>query len=84
MGRWIGEKLNRCSGPVRLLLPEGGVSALDAPGQAFHDPEANRALFDALEATLETSDSRKLLRLPYHVNDAEFSDALVDELLKLL
>lgn len=84
MGRWIGEKLNRCSGPVRLLLPEGGVSALDAPGQAFHDPEANRALFDALEATLETSDSRKLLRLPYHVNDSEFSDALVDELLKLL
>ena len=26
IGRWIGEKLNRCEGPVRFLLPEKGVS----------------------------------------------------------
>jgi uncharacterized protein (UPF0261 family) len=32
MGRWISEKLNACEGPVRFLIPEGGVSALDAPG----------------------------------------------------
>ena len=25
------------------------ISALDAPGQPFHDPEADRALFDGLE-----------------------------------
>ncbi len=35
MGRWIGERLNRMEGQVRFFLPEGGVSALDAPGQAF-------------------------------------------------
>ena len=28
-------------GPVRFFLPEGGVSALDAPGKPFHDPEAD-------------------------------------------
>ena len=45
MGRWIGERLNLMEGPVRFLLPEGGVSALDAPGQPFHDPAADAALF---------------------------------------
>ncbi|MCS6781504.1 MAG: Tm-1-like ATP-binding domain-containing protein, partial [Geminicoccaceae bacterium] len=33
IGRWIGERLNAMEGPVRFFLPEGGVSALDAPGQ---------------------------------------------------
>ena len=51
IGRWIGEKLNRMDGPVRFFLPEGGVSALDAPGQPFWDPEADAALFAALERT---------------------------------
>ena len=46
MGRWIGERLNAMEGPVRFLLPEGGVSALDAPGKPFHDPGADAALFD--------------------------------------
>ena len=47
MGTWIGERLNQMSAPVRFFLPEGGVSALDAPGQAFHDPQADQALFSA-------------------------------------
>ena len=33
-GEWIAERLNRCDGDVRFLIPEGGVSALDAPGKA--------------------------------------------------
>jgi uncharacterized protein (UPF0261 family) len=52
MGRWIGERLNRTDGPVRFFLPEGGVSALDAPGQPFHDPESDAALFRALDQTV--------------------------------
>ena len=42
IGEWIGERVNRMEGPVRLLLPEGGVSALDAPGKPFHDPGGRR------------------------------------------
>ena len=42
MGRWIGARLNLMDGPVRFLLPEGGLSQLDAPGQAFHDPAPMR------------------------------------------
>jgi uncharacterized protein (UPF0261 family) len=52
MGQWIGERLNQMEGQVRFFLPEGGVSALDAPGQAFHDPAARTALFDGAGAPL--------------------------------
>jgi len=84
MGEWIAEKLNRCEGPVRLCLPERGVSALDAPGKPFHDPEADAALFAALEAHLVPSASRRLVRLPLHVNDEAFADALVANLEEIL
>ncbi len=78
LGRWIGERLNRMEAPVRFLLPEGGVSALDAPGQPFHDPAADAALFKALEQTVRRTSNRQLVRLPYHINDAAFAAALVD------
>ena len=77
IGTWIAERLNACEGPVRFLLPEKGVSALDAPGQAFHDPEADDALFVALEKSLKQTASRRLTKLPFHINDPEFSAALV-------
>ncbi len=77
MGRWIGERINLMQGPVRFLIPEGGVSALDAPGQPFHDPEADAALFDALAATVRETASRRLVRLPHHINDPAFATAAV-------
>jgi uncharacterized protein (UPF0261 family)/ABC-type branched-subunit amino acid transport system ATPase component len=77
MGRWIGEKLNAMEGPVRLFLPEGGVSALDAPGQPFDDPVARGALFSALESSVRQTATRQIIRLPHHINAPEFSDALV-------
>jgi uncharacterized protein (UPF0261 family) len=79
IGRWIGERLNACEGEVRFLIPDGGVSLLDAPGQAFWDPEADAALFGALEATVRQSERRRLVRLPWNVNEPEFADALVGQ-----
>ena len=77
VGRWIGERLNRMDGPVRFFLTEGGVSQLDAPGQAFHDPAADAALFRAIEETVRQTGARQLMRAPHHINDAAFSDAVV-------
>ena len=77
MGEWIGAKLNKFSGPVRFLLPEKGVSLIDAPDMPFHDPAANAALFEALEKTLIVTETRQLLRCPLHINDPEFAAALV-------
>ncbi len=77
MGRWIGERLNRMEGQVRFFLPEGGVSALDAPGKPFHDLTARAALYAALVETVRQTSSRQLIRLPHHINDPEFAAALV-------
>lgn len=81
---WICAKLNASPGPVRLLLPEGGVSMLDAPGQAFHDPAADAALFQALEEHFITTPSHHLIRVAHHINDAGFVDAVEREVRSLI
>ena len=82
-GRWIAERLNQCEGEVRFLLPLGGVSSLDAPSEAFWDPAADAALFESLEASVRQTDRRKLLRLPWHINDPQFAQAGVEEFLTI-
>jgi uncharacterized protein (UPF0261 family)/ABC-type branched-subunit amino acid transport system ATPase component len=84
MGRWIGERLNRMDGPVRFFLPEGGVSALDAPGQPFWDPEADAALFLALERTVRQTSNRRLIRIRRNINEGEFASAIVNALRPLI
>lgn len=77
IGRWIGEKLNACEGPLRVLLPEKGVSALDVEGGAFWDRDADEALFAALEEAIHAADHRRVARLPLHINDPAFAEAVV-------
>jgi uncharacterized protein (UPF0261 family)/ABC-type branched-subunit amino acid transport system ATPase component len=77
MGRWIGERLNQMD-TVRFLLPEGGVSALDRPGGAFYDQAADAALFRALEQTVRQTSTRRLVRVPAHINDPAFVAAALD------
>ena len=80
MGTWIAARLNQMTGPVRFLIPEGGISALDAPGQAFWDPEADAALFSAITKEFRIQENRRLIRLPHHINDPAFAKAVVDTL----
>ncbi len=83
VGRWIGERLNRMDGPVRFFLPEGGVSALDLPGRPFSDPNADTELFRALEATVRQTGSRRLIRMPEHINDPRFAAEIAAEFRRL-
>jgi uncharacterized protein (UPF0261 family)/ABC-type branched-subunit amino acid transport system ATPase component len=83
IGRWIGERLNRMDGPVRFYLPEGGVSALDSPGRPFSDPTADTELFRALEATVRQTSSRRLIRMPEHINDPRFAAEIAAEFRRL-
>ncbi len=78
LGRWIGERLNQMDAPVRFLLPEGGVSALDKQGGAFYDQAADAALFRALEQTVRQTATRQLVRVPAHINDPAFVAAALD------
>lgn len=77
IGAWIGAKLNACDGPVRFLLPQRGVSALDIDGGPFHDREADQALFAALEGSVRETGRRWLIKLDCHINDPAFAAAAV-------
>ncbi|MFI8378367.1 Tm-1-like ATP-binding domain-containing protein [Leeuwenhoekiella sp. NPDC079379] len=77
MGKWLATKLNQMEGEVRFILPMRGVSAIDVEGQSFYNPKANTALFETLEQELFQTTKRKLIKLPFAINDKEFSEALV-------
>jgi uncharacterized protein (UPF0261 family) len=77
MATWMAAKLNRMDGPVRLLIPEGGVSAIDVAGKPFYDPAADAALFETLTAQVVQTASRRIVRLPCDINAPEFATALV-------
>jgi len=81
--RFISSKLNRAEAPFHILIPEQGLSAIDAAGQPFHDPESNTALFDELESCINLTPGRQISRLPLHINDPAFAQALVDAFLSL-
>lgn len=75
LGRRVAAKVAAATGPAALLVPLRGVSALDAPGLPFHDPEADAAAFAAMPAAE---------RLDLHVNDPEFGRAMADRLHQMI
>jgi uncharacterized protein (UPF0261 family)/ABC-type branched-subunit amino acid transport system ATPase component len=77
IGKFIAVKLNAMKGPVRFLIPEGGVSAIDKPGQPFYDAQADKLLFATLEQNFRPTAQHKLQRVPHHINDEAFAQALV-------
>ena len=77
IGEWIAACLMRMEGPVRFLLPLGGVSAIDAPGKPFHDPTADDALFAAIREGWVAAPNRKLIEVDAHINDPAFAEAAV-------
>ena len=77
IGEWIGRKLARCEGPVRFLIPEKGVSALDVEGGPFWDPFADAELFEGIARAADWTGERRLIRAPFHINDPAFAELAV-------
>ena len=82
-GRFIAGKLNASKAPWSVVLPATGVSALDAPGQPFHDPEATEALLGTLRAELKPGPGRTVASHRGHINDPECSELMAGEFLRL-
>jgi len=74
---WIARKLAKSISPVRVLLPLLGVSALDAPGKAFYDPQADEALFDELRKQLHGLANVRIESISAHINDAVFVERVL-------
>jgi uncharacterized protein (UPF0261 family) len=81
IGADMAGKLAAATGPVAVLLPRQGVSAIDRVGQPFDDPGARRALFSALRAG---APALEVLEIDNHINDRQFAVAAARRLLELM
>jgi uncharacterized protein (UPF0261 family) len=82
LGEIFADKLNAARGPVAVLIPMGGFSELDYPGQPFWWPEADRAFVDALKKKLRPDISVEIS--DKDVNHPEFSRRAAETLLGFL
>ncbi|MER5612420.1 Tm-1-like ATP-binding domain-containing protein [Streptomyces sp. NPDC002215] len=83
LGASMGQKLASAQGPTAVLWPLGGISAVDAQGGPFHDPEADAAGLAALRAALRGS-AVDLREIGAHLNDTSFGVAAADHLHQLI
>lgn len=82
LGRILAEKINAYAAPVTVLIPQGGISVISAPGQPFHDPAADEALFDSLKSNLRTD--IPVIESPANINEAPFAELCANALMAKL
>jgi uncharacterized protein (UPF0261 family) len=80
LGRILAEKINRYTAPVTVLIPRKAISVVSAPGQPFHDPAADAALFEALRRHLRPEVC--VLEEDLEINDPAFARACAEALLE--
>jgi uncharacterized protein (UPF0261 family) len=80
LGEIIAQKANAARGPVKIILPLRGVSAIDAAGQPFYDPVATAALFEAIRRYA----SVEIKEIDAHINDPQFAASVVAEFLAMM
>jgi uncharacterized protein (UPF0261 family) len=80
LGKIIAQKLNASIGPVTVLLPLKAISVISAPGQKFHDPQADRELFESLKSNLRPG--IEVVEMDQEINDPQFAEGCARALLK--
>jgi uncharacterized protein (UPF0261 family) len=83
LGRRVGAKLAAATSPTVLVIPRGGVSALDVEGQPFWDEEADASLFEALTGAIANS-SVEVIDDPANINDPGLARRAADKLHALI
>ena len=80
IGRILAGKTNLSKGKVTVLIPLGGISVISAPGQPFHWPEADAALFGEWKRNLRAD--IPVIEYPGNINDPAFAELCAAELLR--
>lgn len=79
LGIMLAEKVNQSKAPVTMLIPRRAISVISAAGGAFHDAQADEALFSAIRETLRPD--IPVRELDCEINDPAFATACVESLL---
>jgi uncharacterized protein (UPF0261 family) len=82
LGRILAEKINAYTAPVTVLLPLKAISVISAPGQSFHDPAADEALFKGIKDHLRSD--IPVIEQDAEINDPAFAKACAEALLHSL
>jgi len=80
IGRIIATKSNANDTRVAILNPLKAVSEINGDGQTFHDPTADKALFEAIHENAKV----EVIDHDLEINDPEFAKACAQKLLELI
>src|SRR5207253_11473524 len=72
LGKILAQKLNASIGRVSVLIPKRGISVISSPGQPFHDPLADSALFEAIRSNLRPD--IEVIEMDCVINDPAFAE----------
>ena len=78
----IAERLSSAGSNTVVMAPTAGLSSYSVPGAELEDPEADRALLDALSTVLP--DGVDYIEIDAGAEDAAFVDAAIDKLIELI
>ena len=82
IGKTLADKANAYTGPVTMMLPLKGVSALGNEGEQFFDPSADTALFESIKQHVKPKVS--VQEIDAEINHSDFSLACAVALLDML
>ncbi|MGD8388667.1 MAG: Tm-1-like ATP-binding domain-containing protein, partial [Desulfobacteraceae bacterium] len=78
----FAKKLNKATGPVKMVIPVKGWSSVDAPGNATHDPEEDSAFVQELSKLLNPG--IPVLEVDANMEEPAFAKAVVKATLEVL
>jgi uncharacterized protein (UPF0261 family) len=82
VGRVMAEKLNKATGPTRVLIPLKGFCMYCHPGEPLHDPEGDRMLIETLKRHLKPQ--IPVVEVDAYINDPEFADTAAAAMIQLI
>jgi uncharacterized protein (UPF0261 family) len=77
----FAEKLNKANGPVRVLIPLDGWSAVDFAGNPTYDPIEDRVFVKILRDKL--AEDIEILEVNANMEDPEFAEVVVESALQI-
>lgn len=83
VGEALSEKWNKAETEMLILLPEKGVSMIDAEGQPFEGETERKTLFESIQNGIDNP-KVEIRTLEYNINDPEFAITAAKELIRLM
>ena len=78
----LSERANRAVGPVSIVIPLRGFSAVDKEGQHFYAPDVDEVFTQVVKNTV--SERVDVVEVDAHINDDEFVEKIVSSFDKII